>query len=193
MKKTSILVILVCLINCKAQDSLQSDKEKIIATMIDKNAYPLIPPPPLEESNVLISKNIKDSLDKVQLKIAIYPKLRPLNRENYEDLPSFFDKYLDLITKKDTVAQKVKLKSINSKKGHLLILVDTIALRQMPAFEDFDLLFWFSKIHFNPEKDKAVFNLGISRDKLAGYSTLYALKKEEGEWKVAHWEHLQEW
>ncbi len=147
---------------------------------MDDIAFPLPPPPPIGSKDTIIPDKLVDSLSRIKLKVAIYPVMDTAMDDLKTGLPEEYDQILQ----QDTLKTKYfhDLKGISSKKGHSLMLGDTVKLRKPMAYDDFDLLFYFSRIRCNVDYSKAVFSLGVSRGRLWGYGSIYCLKKDKGLW-----------
>jgi len=190
MKKVFILFIVLSIVSCKNTNNTTTNE--IIAFMIDKKARPLPPPPPINDTTTtVISKKVMDSLFKIKLKVAVYPKLEELSKASLRHKLS--DRYNKIF--KDSILKPISidLNGIYSNKGHNIMLADTIALKKHQSYDSFDLLFWFSNFYFSEDKQKVFFTLGISRDYLNGYSALYVLKKEENTWVTEYYKNLEIW
>ena len=190
MKKVFILFIVLSIVSCKNTNNTTTNE--IIAFMIDKKARPLPPPPPINDTTTtVISKKVMDSLFKIKLKVAVYPKLEELSKASLRHKLS--DRYNKIF--KDSILKPISidLNGIYSNKGHNIILADTIEVKKSKDFKDFDQLFWFSNFYFSEDKQRVLFSLGISRSRLAGSSALYVLKKEENTWVTEYFKNLEIW
>ncbi len=176
------LIFSITTVQCQSQE-LSSDDKKIITLMVDKLSSPLPPPPSSFESNdTIISKKIVDSLLKIKMTIAIHPIMEnSLNPAGLEKIPIEFRQLI-----KSNLSHKNinSIEGIYSLKKHSLILADTLELKKSYDFENFDMLYWFTRIWYNREKDRAVFGLGLSRSRLNGYSTIFCLEKKGDIWVV---------
>ncbi|MFY0715212.1 hypothetical protein J1D01_16230 [Seonamhaeicola sp. NFXS20] len=189
MKNLIILFFVLLITSCNHKTDC-SDINEVISFMIDKKAFPLPPPPPINDSTIIISKKIADSLLKIKLKVALYPTTDFFSEKELIKIP---EEYLDKFKILDNSPKKITLNGISSKKGHKIVIADTIELKKFKDFKDFDLLFWFSNFHFSKNNKKVLFNLGVSRSRLAGSSTLYILKKENNEWSIEYSKPISEW
>ncbi len=124
-----------------------------------------------------------DSLLKIKMTIAIYPIMEGgVDRFGLKKIPGEFKRLVDA-----TGCCNIEIKSVEgilSSKNHSIILADTVELKKAYDFENFDLLYWFSEIWYNRKKTKAVFEVGISRSRLNGYSTIRCFEKKEGGWTM---------
>lgn len=190
MKKTITYLLTIILCCCTPKKDEGYEKSEIISFMIDKLAFPLIPPPPENDFSMEFNKKLIDSLNKTKLKIGLYPILSS-SLKDFESLG--IPKEYNYLTKKDLQKGLISVSNIKSKKGHQIILVDTLQLRKTVDFDDIDLLFHFSNIYFNETKDRALFELGISTSRLAGSSAVYGLKKENGQWVIGYVKEIEIW
>src|SRR5690554_5178066 len=187
MRGFAILLVSIFILGCKS-GAYDVNTREIISTMVDKTAFALPPPPSLDDTTTTISTKVKDSLRQLKLKVAIYPVMESLAKEyKGNDIPK---EYIDLINSKFVL---YNTDGILSKKGHEIIIADTVELRNSMDFKNFDTLMRFSKIYFNEQGTKAIFELGVSQSRLAGSSALYCLKKENNIWKIEHTQELEIW
>lgn len=189
MRNLKILFIVLLIISCRNK-TYNSNVNEIISFIVDKYAFPLIPPPPINDTNIEINKRVIDSLSKVKLVVALYPTLNDFTDNQIKNIP---DRYLNIIKMENTSDKRIKLNELFSRKGHKIILADTIQIKTSKDFQDFDLLFWFSKFYFSEDNNTVLFELGISRSRLAGSSSIYVLKKEANQWHVDYSKPLSEW
>ncbi|WP_303318423.1 hypothetical protein Q4Q34_09995 [Flavivirga abyssicola] len=183
--RTYIVLILafLCSLGCKKRaESVDVDIKEIIVTMVDKKSFPLPVPPSINDTTAVVSKRAIDSLLQVKLKVAIYPIFSKISKSQNEKFYLSDDDELFALGKNDFHLQD--LNGVQSKKGHQIILADTVQLKKSKDYKNFDLLFRFSNFSFSEDRQKAVFELGISRSHLAGSSAVYVLKKSEGEWII---------
>ena len=180
-------ILLICLIyysGCSQSQSIDVLDKEIISEMIDRNSYPIPPPPPIGSNDTIIPQKLLDSLDKIRLKVAIYPlMIDEISESSNDELKTSV--YYNIISSEKLETKKIgSLRGIVSKVGHSLILADTINIRNPTAFEELDLLLNFSRIKYNKDATKAVFELSVSRGRLNGSSAIYCLKKENGKWFI---------
>lgn len=164
--------------------------KEVISFMIDKKAFPIPPPPPINDTTTTISKKTVDSLLKIKLKVGLYPTADIFSEKELKIIP---EEYLDKFNTNDNSFKEITLNGISSKKGHKIVLADTIKLKKHMDFKDYDFLFWFSNFYFSEDKQRVLFSLGISRSRLAGSSALYVLKKEENTWVIEYFKNLEIW
>lgn len=190
MKNLIILFLVLLITGCTSRTG-SSDVNEIISFMIDKKALPLPPPPPIDDlTTTSVSQKVIDSLDKIKLKVALYPKLDGLLEKEVKTIP---EKYLGIFEIQNNTRKKINLNELSSEKGHQIILADTIELKKSKDFKNFDLLFWFSNFYFSKNKQKVLFSLGVSRSRLAGSSAIYVLNKEDGKWTVEYYKEHEIW
>ncbi len=185
------MLFVIC--SCKTQADIfisKSDKE-IISTIIDKSSYPLPLPPPVESGIMEIPTKIADSLLLVRMVVAIYPLMESKLDISYKkSIPNEFTENIDL------TLQTKRIKNIDglySHKKHTILLADTLALKKSKDFSEFDLLYHFSRIWYNKNQTKAVFEVGISRSKLYGSATIFCLEMVDGQWSIVKVIPTTEW
>ena len=187
------LVILFGISSCKTQTNIfisKNDKE-IISTIIDKSSYPLPLPPPVGSDIMEIPTKIVDSLLQVRMVVAIHPLMESkLDISFKKSIPNEFAENIDL------TLQTKRIKNIDglySHKKHTILLADTLALKKSKDFSEFDLLFELSRIWYNENQTKAVFEVGISRGKLYGSATIFCLEKVDNQWSIVKIIPTTEW
>ncbi|WP_343486385.1 hypothetical protein [Allomuricauda sp. d1] len=175
------LVIFSLPIRCHLQELAKEDKQ-IISLIVDKLSFPLAPPPPLKSTNTDTAEVEIDSLLNTKMVIAIYPFMRSTFDESGKNkLPEAFKKIIDMSLPTKPIKS---LDGILSTKGHTIILADTVELKSRDYFEKFNLLYDFSRIWYNKNRTKAVVEVGLSRSKLNGFSTIFCFDKYNDEWSV---------
>ena len=189
MKNVIILFFALSIVSCNNKTDNDNFNE-IISFMIDKKAFPLIPPPALNDTTTVINKKMFDSLLQTKLKVGLYPILNSFSEKEIKSIP---EKHLSLFNLQNNSQKKVTLNGLFSKKGHKVIIADTIEMKKSKDFKNFDLLFWFSNFYFSKDSQKVLFTLGVSRSRLAGSSTLYILKKENEKWIVEYSKEQEIW
>lgn len=167
-----------------------SDIKEVISFMVDKKALALPLPPPMNDTTTVISKKTIDSLLNVKLKVALYPTTDIFSENQLKRIP---EEYFNKFNTSDNSSKRIILHGISSKKGHKIILADTVELKKSKDFKNFDLLFWFSNFYFSEDNQKVLFILGVSRSRLAGSNTLYILKKENNQWEIEYSKYISEW
>lgn len=177
---SSFISIFYLFISCTTNEK-DVDKE-IIADFVDQFSYPLPIPPSLEDNDTIMNQNAIDSILKLKMKIAIFPIMES-EISGSENIPETYKK---LIKKNINTKYLINTNGIISKKGHYIILADTVELRKNKDYPNFDLLYHFSQIWYSQDKDRAIFELGISRSTLAGHAHIYCVEKEGTEWKIKH-------
>lgn len=189
MKNLIILLLVLLIIGCASKTGY-SDINEVISFMIDKKAFPMPPPPHINDTTTTISKKTADSLLKIKLKVALYPTLGSFSEKEIKSIPK---KYQDIFNIHNNSQEKIKLNELISEKGHQIILADTIELKKSKDFKNFDLLFWFSNFYFSEDHKKVLFILGVSQSRLAGSSAIYVLKKEDEKWMVEYYKEHEIW
>lgn len=191
MKKKLIFVFCCILLGCGPNGNQKLPDERIMSAMVDKYAFPLPPPPPINREESALSKEIIDSLLSLKLKVAIYPVMEGIiNESELNKIPKGYQKLLDPGL---TALQIDDINEITSKKNHVIVLADTVELKKSKDFKNYDLLFRFSRIWYNKEKTMAVFELGVSRSRLAGSAYIFCMKREKDNWTVTYTVPTTEW
>jgi|TARA_B110000093_G_C12810997_1_gene342834 hypothetical protein len=188
MKNLIKLFFILLIVSCNKKTN-DINFNEIISFMIDKEAFPLIPPPALNDTTTINYKKF-DSLYQTKLKIALYPALDSFSEKELKSIP---EKYQDVFNIQNNSQEKIKLNELISEKGHQIILADTVELKKYKDFKDFDLLFWFSNFYFSKDNQKVLFTLGVSQSRLAGSSAIYVLKKEDEKWMVEYYKEHEIW
>jgi len=181
MKNLILLIFTMLIVSC-TNKTKGNNVSEVISFMIDKKAFPL-PPPPLNGT----SSKVKDSLLNLKLKVALFPIMEDVE---VEKIP---EEYRYILKNQDGDFEKLRQENVYSKKGHQIIMADTIELKKSKDFNSFDLLFHFSKLYYSKDKQKVFFELGVSRSRLAGQSTFYVLKKQNDKWGVEYSKPLSIW
>lgn len=187
-----LILISFCNLGCeKKSDDVNANIKQIVSIMVDKKAFPLPVPPTIDDTTIVFSQKAKDSLLQVKLKVALYPSLTAISKTSIKS--NILSDYKDIFEHNKNNVSIITLDGVKSEKGHQIVLADTIQLKKSMDFENFDLLFNFSRFLFSNDNQKAFFILGVSRSRLAGSSTLYILKKEKEKWIVEYTEELEIW
>ncbi len=192
MKKRFIFIFCCILLGCGPNGNRkQLSDERIMSVMVDKYAFPLPPPPPINKKESGLSKEIIDSLLSLRLKVAIYPVMENIiNESELNKIPKVYQKLLDPGL---TAFQIDDINGITSKKNHVIVLADTVELKKSMDFKNYDLLFRFSRILYDKDKTKAIFELGVSRSRLAGSAYILCMKREKDNWIVDYTVPTTEW
>ena len=192
MKNLIIIFFVLLIFSCKNRAN-EENVNDIISLMIDKRAFPLPPPPAINDTiTTVINKRVRDSLLQVKLKVALYPTLYDFSSDEIKAIIP--KQYKGIIEMKGINSKKIKLdKLLFTEKGHEIMLADTTQIKKSRDFENFDLLFWFSNFYYSKDKEKVFFGLGISRSKLDSNGVLYILKKENSKWQIEYSEVSDLW
>ncbi|WP_282159628.1 hypothetical protein [Ulvibacterium marinum] len=177
-----ILTSLLFISGCKQTAKIHDPDKELISWIVDEIAFPLPPPPPIESKDAIILKRIVDSLLSIKLIVAVYPVMdATIENSELKNIPNGFQELIDTIpdTKYITTTEGIK-----SQKGHTIVLPDTTKMKDSYDFNDFDLLFNFSKIWYNRGGTRAIFEVGVSRSGLAGGAAIFCLEKVKGKWQV---------
>ncbi len=79
----------------------------------------------------------------------------------------------------------IDLHNINSARGHVLDVADTVRLKRDIDFFEVDQVFKFSRIIYSAKRDTALVNIGNSQSGLAGFSMIYYLHRAHGgDWQI---------
>lgn len=104
MKKLIILFLVLLIIGCTSKTG-SSDINEVISFMIDKKAFPIPTPPPINDTTTTISKKTADSLLKIKLKVALYPTLDSFSEKEIKSIP---EKYQDVFNIQNSSQEKIK-------------------------------------------------------------------------------------
>ena len=192
--KLSLFFLIIYLLNygCISDSPVLGKNEReIISFMIDKVAYPMPNPPDIDHNDTIISQDLVDSLLKSKIKVAIFPSMPSLI--NIPEMMEIPEEYLELIDLEKSDVFINEIEGISSLKGHEISLADTVELQKSKEFKNHDLVVNFSRIYIDEDGARAIFELGVSRSRLAGTSTIYCLKKEKNEWKIDFAKFNEEW
>lgn len=181
---SKVKLIFICLLffQCEQSELKKNDKQ-IIVFVIDKLSKPL-PPPPNNVTDTIIQDRVIDSLNKMQMQIVLNPVMES-SITDIEDNELSVD-YMNLI---DLTSSKVLIKDldgIKSNKGHIINIADTLKMKESYDFDTLDIYYSFSKIWYNSDNSKAILEVGISRSRVSGYSTILCLKKLKNKWYIEH-------
>ncbi|AKA36537.1 hypothetical protein [Flagellimonas lutaonensis] len=194
MKYFVLLLIPIVINGCQAQieNHLKKDEKEIVVKIIDKLSYVQPPPPPNTNDAIYgISDTMVDSIGRMKLKVAIYPIMgNEMEKSSIDKIPN---EYQDLLKPEMEILHLENVKGLESKKGHTIMLADTQQLKKSMEFKNFDLLYNFSRIRFDENYTKAIFEVGVSRSRLAGNASIFCLKKVEGNWNIEHVIPTSEW
>ncbi|MGB5665898.1 MAG: hypothetical protein WBM53_03535, partial [Maribacter sp.] len=113
-----------------------------------------------------------------------------INESGLTKIPGEYQKLLD--PGLNTI-QIDDIDGVTSEKNHVIILADTVELKKSKDFENYDLLFNFSRISYDKNMTRAIFELGISRSQLAGSTYIFCMKREKDKWIVEHTIPTAEW
>lgn len=181
-------ISIVTLWSCN-EGMLKTGEQHIYTLIIDDVVRPVPPPPPPplgEESTMSMPKEIIDSLESINLDVAIAPFFNisktNLNKQKI-DLP--YHLVIDLLFAKDTI-HIISDEMIGIQKKHRIDVISEAELRDKKRlFEHFDQLIYLSNIIFNAERNRAVVYVGWTREgRLAGGTLLYLLKREGKNWFI---------
>lgn len=209
MKKTSILVS-ICIFfltaSCKKKiDIAKIESLSIITLLYNKESsnFP-IPPPPPPPKNVSIEnlkpiqKNRKKEYDSDQI---IYKKKFAIIIEGgdkfstdiIENIPI---EYQNIFLKPSNMFSLESLMKINLSDsfGKDISIIQKQGLKIQELTKKYQVLgiLFISEIKFNEEFNKAVLVFGSYTHGLAGYTSIYGLKKENGKWTVNYHQLLSE-
>lgn len=152
-----------------------------------------IPPPP-NGAKLKYKLSVKDSLllykqfyeETLRQKIiALEPNMFGIDEQyNFKKSCNVNSKLLQsFISLKNT--KKIDLNKIISRKNDSLIYyTETYEKRYDKGFNEIDIYLNFSRISFSKNYKEAILILGISYDKLDGFSALYLLKKINKKWYI---------
>ncbi len=199
--KNIILAVIIVSFFCNCETQVEEDRkevQEIFTFLINNKAVALPPAPPNEDAikDLKISKEVIDSLKRVKLNIAVYPKLeepRLPEKFNFTNLPIEFSEIVKKFSSIDS-QDFLSVDSINSKSRHNIVKADTTILSNSKDWKKYDLLFKFSNISFNKTYNKAALTVGISKSALWGYGQLYLLSKDiNNEWRIVDSFQLESW
>lgn len=176
-------ILSVLLLACKTQSKdVDRNDRMIISTIIDQFSMPLPPYLKPETTDTVIVKKTVDSLNRIQMYIALYPIMEnTMDSGVIKKLP----KEVGTLLNKSLSSKLLEsTKGIISRKGHRIQLADTVGLKKSYDFTSFDLLFNFSRIFYDDQEKTAIVEVGISRSRRNGYSTLCFLEKINEEWII---------
>lgn len=169
------------IIQCNKSELTSNDRD-IIASIIDKTARPLPPPPKQGTNDTIMSNKLIDSLKNVKLRVGIHPLMKvDIEKSGLKKTPVEFKSLVNGSLKSKYL---YSLNGLKSNKGNIPIVADTLTLKNTCDFENFDLLFNFSRIWYDKTEKKAILEVGVSRSCMAGFSTIFCLEKKKNQWSI---------
>ncbi len=184
MKNLFLTILSICFFvsSCAQENEIMKEDYKIISKIIDEFTYPLAPPPLIGSADTIIPKAKLDSLLRIKMVVAIDPAMESsINKKGSDDMAKTFESIIDTSLPSKIIKN---IDEILSEKEHLVKLADTVDFKESYDFEQFDVLYNFSRIWYNKDETRAVFEVGISRSKLYGSSIIICLEKIDGEWSI---------
>ena len=186
--------------SCKFDDSIEKENTyQVLSLLINEytaNSKKIIfniPPPPngtrlkqklsIKDSLLLYKQFYKETIK--QKVIALNPKMFGIDEQyhfkedcniNQKLLQSFFN----LKESKKINLNKIRL----NKKDSLIYYTDNHKKMWAKGFNEIDICLNFSRIKFDKSYKHAILILGVSYDKLDGFSTIYFLEKKKEKWVV---------
>lgn len=183
--KNLILTICYCCIltsSCSQSNEIKKEDNLIMSKIIDDFSFPMPPPPQIGSEDTIIPNRIVDSLVKIKMNVAIYPLMESsIDEQGRKEIPKKFNKIINTSLKLKSITT---IDEIISEKEHSIALADTIELKKSYDFNQFKLLYNFSRIWYNNDKTIAVLEVGVSKSKLSGYGTILCLEKIKGKWST---------
>ncbi|CAM1361747.1 hypothetical protein TOREUM_20580 [Tenacibaculum litoreum] len=207
MKKLLIILPLLLFLNCK--ETQKEAKYEVVQTLynyITKYhthilAFPVSPPDPKIESDSLqkilerdkeiikdTTKIVNSYLEKEGRSVVCIDKKQSpsigLSKRKIPYITKNFDSlYNDFIKIKGT--QALDLTKIKDNRYSVIIPYDDYYPEMSnKGFDKCDMVLTFSRIAFNKEENKAIVIMATNFGRLNGFSALYFLEKEKGEWKI---------
>lgn len=207
MKKLLIILPLLLFLNCK--ETQKEAKYEVVQTLynyITKYhthilAFPVSPPDPKIESDSLqkilerdkeiikdTTKIVSSYLEKEGRSVVCIDKKQSpsigLSKRKIPCITKNFDSlYNDFIKIKGT--QALDLTKIKDNRYSVIIPYhDYYPEMSNKGFDKCDMVLTFSRIAFNKEENKAIVIMATNFGRLNGFSALYFLEKEKGEWKI---------
>ena len=207
MKKLLIILPLLLFLNCK--ETQKEAKYEVVQTLynyITKYhthilAFPVSPPDPKIESDSLqkilerdkeiikdTTKIVNSYLEKEGRSVVCIDKKQSpsigLSKRKIPCITKNFDSlYNDFIKIKGT--QALDLTKIKDNRYSVIIPYhDYYPEMSNKGFDKCDMVLTFSRIAFNKEENKAIVIMATNFGRLNGFSALYFLEKEKGEWKI---------
>ena len=185
MNKMACIVLIVCFaLGCAGQHhKMQKEDKEIISFLVDQLSYPNLPPPSLNSKDTLVSNAIIDSLSKSKLRIGIYPVMfNGMDSIGKNQLPNSYKNLV--VTQPPEYRMITEINDVKSQKGHHIKLVDKTKIKDGSGYNSIDVLYRFSTIWYGKDKATAVVEVGTSRSRLDGNSTILCLEKQNGKWSV---------
>lgn len=210
MKKLIIILPLLFFLSCKrTRKDEKKAKYEVVQTLynyITKYhthilAFPVSPPDPKIESDSLqkilerdkeiikdTTKIVNSYLEKEGRSVVCIDKKQSpsigLSKRKIPCITKNFDSlYNDFIKIKGT--QALDLTKIKDNRYSVIIPYhDYYPKMSNKGFDKCDMVLTFSRIAFNKEENKAIVIMATNFGELNGFSALYFLEKEKGEWKI---------
>ncbi|MBD1259901.1 hypothetical protein HZY62_04825 [Maribacter polysiphoniae] len=184
MKKLlfKIFWLFIFISSCAQSNEITKEDNFIISKIIDDFTFPVAPPPPMGSNDTIIPKKIIDSLLKIKMIVGVYPQMESsLFEERRDKVPKRFNDIIDTSLQGKNINN---VDNIRSKKGHILKLADTVNLKKSKDYDQFDLLYSFSRVWYNRDETMAILEFGVSRSKLYGSAQILCLEKIDGNWSI---------
>jgi len=195
MKIFKISLLLIVFVSCNQKLNHDEDIYEIINLLSKEtiaNNKLFVPPPPNTKANdslIKYKRKLTPSYyNKLKYTIAVVPYFKNTFTSENSSIKcnEFKELYKFLLTTKNT--EKELLISKIKQKGDIIIpFTDDMITKGRKDFVDmgFDIIFQFSNVQFNKDKTKAVIIFSSSTSTLAGSSSLYFLKKQNGKWFIS--------
>ncbi|MDN3491607.1 hypothetical protein [Winogradskyella bathintestinalis] len=184
--RSLFLLCFVILFRCNKQDTTEVEAYKLISILINEYVVPIPTPPPSSLGKLEINQRL-DSINDLYAKgynsdkeFTVYLKplseIGKINKKIIDNYP-----FINLSNKIYSRIKFINLTKIESRES---INLFEIKSNTLDNFENVDIVLSFSEILFNPNYDKAILKLGVSRGKLNGFSSLIICEKKNGVWEV---------
>jgi len=161
-----------------------NNDKNVYDVVIDKKIKPLppLPLPRIGDLTTKIPKALIDSINKVELDIAVHPfKIDFILDKEYEiDFKDLGSISLDYFSSKIKVRQADLFgrESLNFK------IVSEPEFNSESIYDKFDGVLQVSTIKYNNDKSEAIIIISYSVAKLSNSTLMYFLKKENNSWNV---------
>jgi hypothetical protein len=186
MQLKSIPFVFLCcsvfVLSCNLNgDYIQSDDHNIYEVVINSKIKPFPPPPPkLGDSISKIGIKVIDSLNDIQLRIAVSP-FKFIIKDDFQYVHKNLNRGKIYYVKSKL---KVKPRELVGRESLKFNLLKDEKIDFEKTLKSHDGILFLSKIIYNKTKDKALVIVGYTTSSLSSSTILYLLDKNKDTWII---------